>query len=241
MGQLCMPEKAEAMSELVEIPLDLVRPGDNDRTAFDQVALQELAESIRDHGLAQPITVRPVEGGYEIVAGERRTRACRLLGWTVIPAIVRAMDDEQAAAIMLAENVKRVDLNPMDEGRAYQKRMDSIGWSVVMCADKANVSEDKLRARVKLLALAPEIQVLVASGQMTTGYAEALADLDLNRQRIAMRYFSEARQPTLSEFRQRQHLPHPRRRAVPHRGQDAGGGHRHRPQSPRWGSHAEPR
>jgi ParB/RepB/Spo0J family partition protein len=190
------------MSELVEIKLDLVDAGDNDRKVFDQVALEELAESIRDHGLAQPITVRPKGVRFEIVAGERRTRACRLLGWTSIPAIVREMDDEQAAAIMLAENVARVDLNPMDEAKAYHKRMTAFGWSVPVCAQKANVSESKVRSRINLLKLAEDIQVLVASGQMGVGYAEAMADLDHNRQRIAMRYFGEAKRPTLSEFRE---------------------------------------
>ena len=111
------------------------------------------------------------------------------------------MNDETAAAIMLAENVKRVDLNPMDEARAYRKRMERFGWSLGECAAKANVSEDKVRRRLRLLSLAEDLQGLVASGQLPVGYAEAMADLDVNRQRIAMRYFQETRRPTLSEFR----------------------------------------
>jgi ParB-like chromosome segregation protein Spo0J len=107
----------------------------------------------------------------------------------------------RAAALMLAENVKRVDLNPMDEARAYHKRMQRFGWSLGKCAEKANVSEDKVRRRIRLLGLTTEVQGLVAGGQLPIGYAEAMADLDANRQRIAMRCFQQARRPTLAEFR----------------------------------------
>src|SRR3990167_1299050 len=106
--------------------------GANDRTVFNAEALDDLAASIRDNGLAQPITVRPVRRGrYEIVAGERRFRACaHLLGWTSVPCIVRDMDDAQAAAVMLAENVARADLDPADEALAYQSRIERYGWMV---------------------------------------------------------------------------------------------------------------
>jgi hypothetical protein len=109
----------------------LIVPGDNDRQAFEPVALQELADSIAAHGLAQPITVRPIAGGlYQIVAGERRFRAMQLLGWERVPALVRDLDDRQASAIMLVENLNRVDLNPIDEARAYSKRMTEFSWAV---------------------------------------------------------------------------------------------------------------
>ena len=116
---------------LTAIPIDSIRRGDNDRQAFDQVALEELSESIRAHGLVQPITIRPMpDGHYQIVAGERRWRACKLLTWHEIPAIVRDLDDEAASAIMLAENIGRKDLNPIEEANAYHRRMDQFGWSV---------------------------------------------------------------------------------------------------------------
>ena len=107
------------MTEIANIPVSSIAAGNNDRKEFDPVKLEELAASIAAHGLAQPITVRPLSGlipGFEIVAGERRFRAIsRVLQWDTIPAIVRDLDDEAASAIMLAENTGRADLNPIEE------------------------------------------------------------------------------------------------------------------------------
>jgi ParB-like chromosome segregation protein Spo0J len=211
-----------------------IRPGDNDRRHFNARELEELAASIAEHGLAQPITVRPVwackvcgrrypgeveydegplacescrgedcfEFYHEIVAGERRFRACsQVLGWAQIPAIVRQMDDEQASAIMLAENVHRVDLNPMDEAHAYHKRMEQFGWTPAEVARNANVTAKRVAARLLLLDLVPEVQKLIADGQLSVGFGEAMAPLDVNRQRIAMRYFQTTEKPLLREFR----------------------------------------
>jgi ParB family chromosome partitioning protein len=187
------------------IPASAIKPGGNDRTTFAAGPLQELAESIRAHGLAQPITVRPHEGGYQIVAGERRFRAItEVLEMDALPrewVVIREMDDEQADAIMLAENVQREDLNPIEEACAYQKRIDRYGWSAEECARKANVSGGRVRDRLKLLDLAPEVRKLIASGQLGIGYGEAMSDLDANRQRIAMRYFDETTSPSLRTFR----------------------------------------
>ncbi len=179
-------------------------PGDNDRRSFDTVELEKLAESLNEHGLAQPITLRPIEGKterYEIVAGERRFRASQLLGWDSIPAIVRELNDEQAAAIMLVENVLRVDLNPIDEAKAYSKRAQQFGWSAPQIAAQAKVPVSRVRARLALLDLIPEAQVLVQGGSMGLGFADAMVDLDGNRQYLALRYFSQTDRPTLTEFR----------------------------------------
>jgi ParB/RepB/Spo0J family partition protein len=176
--------------------------GDNDRTSFDSVALQQLADSIAASGLAQPITMRPIAGGlYQIVAGERRFRATQLLGWETVPAMVREMSDEQAADIMFCENIHRVDLNPMDEARAYSKRMQQFGWSTAEVACRAKVTAQRVRSRLTLLELIEDVQLLVKSGQLALGYAEAMTDLDHNRQVIAVRYFSEAKRPNLTEFK----------------------------------------
>lgn len=187
--------------DIQSVNVNQIKPGDNDRQTFNWPALKALAESIHTHGLAQPITVRPIADGYEIVAGERRFRACKLLGWDQIPAIVRNLDDEEAAAIMLAENVHRVDLNPMDEAHAYDRRMQEFGWSPSQVAKNANVSPRRVQARLALLELVPEAQTLIASGQLSPGYGEAMAPLDHNRQRIAMRYFETTEKPLLREFK----------------------------------------
>lgn len=227
-------EEATDVPDIQLVNTNQIRPGDNDRHYFNQKKLQELADNIRRHGLAQPITVRPVwacetcgrryageveydEGPttcedcrgedcfaffYEIVAGERRFRACaHLLGWAQILAIVRKMDDERASAIMLAENVHRVDLNPMDEAHAYHKRMEQFGWSVAEVAKNAGVPARRVSARLALLDLVPEVQKLIADGQLSAGFGEAMAPLDHNRQRIAMRYFQTTSKPLLREFR----------------------------------------
>lgn len=186
--------------QILDIPLDRIRAGDNDRTVFRESDLRALADSLAKDGLLQPVTLRSVGDHYEIVAGERRTRAALLLGWTYIPAIVREMTDEQASSAMLAENIHRADIDPLDEARAYQKRIDSFGWSPAQVAKAAKVGEKRVRARLALLTLVPEAQHLIRSGQMGVQFGEIMASLDHNRQRIAMRYLSGTDHPLLREF-----------------------------------------
>lgn len=187
-----------------QIPLAEIRAGDNDRTVFADDKIDELADSIRTTGLAQPITIRPINDPtflYEIVAGERRFRACQRLKWERIPAIVRKLTDEQAAEIMLAENVHRADLDPIDEARAYQKRMGKFGWAVSQVAKKANVTEKRVNARLLLLNLLPEVQQMIQSDQVGVQFGESMANLDTNRQRIALHYLATTERPLLREFR----------------------------------------
>ena len=175
-------------TNIVELPVAEVIPGDNDRTIFDPDKLAELAESIRQHGLAQPITVRPLGGKYQIIAGERRFRAIsQVLKWEKVPAIVRELSDEDASAIMLAENTARADLNPIDEARAYQKRIEQFGWTVARIADVAGKSASVVKNRLELLNLVPELQTMVAKGQLDVVKAQMLTVLDANRQRMALR------------------------------------------------------
>lgn len=190
------------MTKVFDVPVKFISPGDNDRTVFDEQRLQELAENIAANGLAQPITVRPVSLGdiYEIVCGERRFRAIGLLGWETIPCIIQSLSDEEAASIMLAENVAREDLNPIDEARAYHRRMDKFGWSVADCAEKAGVSVSRVRERLKLLELALDVRELVAKGQLPLGHAAMVHKLDNNRQRLAVRAYRDTPM-TQEEFR----------------------------------------
>lgn len=196
-----------ATPTVVEIPLDAIRPGPNDRVKFDEKSLRELADSIGEHGLAQPITVRRKSGrdgqGFEIVAGERRWRACKLAGMKTIPAFVRRLNDEQAAAIMLLENVSRKDLDPIEEALAYKKRMDQFGWTAEECAKNAGVSSIMVQFRLKLLGLTPNLQAAVAGGQLPIGYAQCLADrnLDNEMQWLAFRRLRDNPNPTPTWFR----------------------------------------
>lgn len=189
-------------SEIAQLPLARIKVGQNDRQHFDPTALEELAQSIAQHGLAQPITVRPVGRHYEIVAGKRRFRAVQMLGWTTIPAIVRHLTDEESAAIMLVENTGRADLSPIEEALAYERRSKEFGWSQAHIADVAGVSLDRVRRRLSLLKLFPDAQMLAATGQLPLGHAEALTVLDRDRQRIALRLYNASEHMPLRAFRQ---------------------------------------
>jgi len=175
-----------------QISTTLIDPGPNHRTVFDEKKLMELADSIQENGLAQPITIRPLPNGrYEIVAGERRFRAFGLLQCKHIPALVRPLSDEEANAVMLVENTGREDLNPMDEARAYARTINEFDWTLTRTAKTAGVSPSKVKNRLKLLKLRPDIQKLVEDAQITVGLAEEMAELDHNRQLIALRWLLE--------------------------------------------------
>ena len=194
------------MTEIANIPVSSIAAGNNDRKEFDQVKLEELAASIAAHGLAQPITIRPLSGlipGFEIVAGERRFRAIsRVLQWDTIPAIVRDLDDEAASAIMLAENTGRADLNPIEEAQAYQSRIERFDWTPEQIADIAGVSAELVKRRVSLLSLVPDIQHMISFGHLPIGHAEAMTRLDRNRQLLAIRVLREKENVPLRVFRQ---------------------------------------
>lgn len=201
---------SEAPQIVQNIATEKIQPGNNDRQDFEPVALQELADSIKQHGLAQPITVRPLAlaggGGelgelFEIVAGERRFRAMQLMGMDKVPCLVRVLSDEQASAIMLLENIHRADLNPLDEAQAYHKRIVQFGWTVAQCAKHAEVSPGRVQGRLDLLSLTWEVQSLVKSGNMGLEFARSLLGLDSNFQLQALRYFTGSRRPALAEFR----------------------------------------
>ena len=194
------------MKPINDIPISQVIPGKNDRTIFDENGLRELAASIKEHGLIQPITLRHAKDGkqYEIVAGERRFRACKLLGWRTIPAIVTdLLKDEDASAITLAENIARKSLDPIDEACAYQSRIECFGWSIEDLGKYAGTSTIHIQFRLKLLKLIPEIQKLIRGGNIQIGYAQILADasLDSNFQLLAFSKLRDNPKPTMGWFR----------------------------------------
>lgn len=189
------------MTAIRNLPVSKIVPGNNDRKFFDPAALADLAASIAAHGLAQPITVRTFGSDWQIVAGERRFRAIsQVLQWPEAPCIVRDLDDEQASAIMLAENTSRADLDPIEESRAYQERMSRFEWSTAKVAEVAGVSEDVVRRRLLLLNLHPDVQHLVAKKHLPLGHAETMTKLDANRQLIALRIYREAKAMPLNTF-----------------------------------------
>lgn len=177
--------------QISRIPYSLIQPGDNDRKHFDEAGLRELADSIAEHGLAQPSTVRKVGDIFQLVAGERRWRAIGLLGWEDMPCIVRELSDEQAAAIMLAENTGRKDLRPIEEAHGYQKRMERFGWTVKETAEKAGVSAAKVSGALTLLKLVPEAQEMVDRGDLPVTHGQYMAKLDAEKQRSALRLYNK--------------------------------------------------
>lgn len=181
---------------LRDVAVECIVTGTNDRKSFHEVKLRELAASIQKHGLAQRPLLRELEGNrYEIVAGERRIRAMRdILGWVVIPAIVRTLSNESASALMLLENTGRVDLNPMEEATAYRARQQLFGWDIDMLAQTAGKSPDHVQARLLLLELTEDIQHYIRTGAFPEAYAVKLAEarLDTNRQRIALDVYNKA-------------------------------------------------
>ena len=194
------------MTTVTQLDTAQIFPGTNDRTRFDANALAELAANIAAHGLIQPITVRAIEGTehYEIVAGERRFRACAdILHWQTVPAIVADLTDEEASAVMLSENVARADIDPIDEANAYASRMRLYGWSVAECAQRAGVTEIRVQFRLKLLKLRTDLQALVRASNLPIGYAQVLADanLDPDRQLLAITALRDSKSPTPPWFR----------------------------------------
>jgi ParB/RepB/Spo0J family partition protein len=190
-------------TQIRQIAVSKIQAGNNDRKVFKEETLRELAESIRLHGLAQPITVRPVGDGFEIVAGERRFRAMsQILGWDKVPALVRELSDEEASAIMLVENTSRIDLDFIAEAQAYQARIEKFGWTMEKVAEVAGVSAERVRSRIKLLKLADDVQHMVKIGQLPLGHAMAMENLDINRQRIALRVFASAKHMPMARWQE---------------------------------------
>ena len=160
--------------------LDLLQPGKyQPRTRMDEGSLYELAESIRAQGIMQPILVRPVGGGqYEIIAGERRSRAARLAGLHEVPVLVKDVPDEAAAAMALIENIQREDLNPLEEAQGLQRLTAEFGLTHEQAAQAVGRSRSAASNLLRLLNLAEPVQSMLMAGDIDMGHARALLPLD---------------------------------------------------------------
>lgn len=146
------------------------------RKSFDDGAIAALADSIREHGMIQPILVRPLENeSYQIVAGERRWRAARMLGLEEVPVTIRAMSDQETMQIALIENLQRENLNPIEEAQGYQELMDQFGMTQESIAQIVGRSRSAVANSLRLLQLPEQIQQYLQEGAITTGHAKALA------------------------------------------------------------------
>ena len=165
------------------LPLDLLRHGKyQPRTRMDEGSLYELAASIRSQGVMQPILVRPVAGGYEIIAGERRFRAARLAGLDEVPVLVKAVADEAAAVMALIENIQREDLNPLEEAQGLQRLLSEFHLTHEQAAQAVGRSRSAASNLLRLLNLTPPVQQMLMAGDLDMGHARALLGLDAGQQ-----------------------------------------------------------
>ena len=161
---------------LEELAIDSIQPNRHQpRVHFDEESLAELAASIREIGVLQPVLVRPhPDGGYELLAGERRWRAARRAGLSVIPAIVRVTDELGSVERALVENLHRQDLTPLEEAAAYSQLVDDFGFTHEQIAMRVGKSRSAITNTLRLMSLPPTIQHLLADGRLSAGHAKAL-------------------------------------------------------------------
>ena len=169
----------EPEAELQTLPITKVEPRlEQPRGVFDETALRELADSIAQYGLIQPITVRRLDSGYyQIIAGERRWRAARLAGLSEVPVHIIEADDRRAATLALVENLQREDLNPMEEARGYKALIEEYGLTQEDAARSVGKSRPAVANAMRLLTLSPAVAELVEKGQLSAGHARALVPI----------------------------------------------------------------
>ena len=164
--------------EQSEVDLDSIVPGPmQPRTHFDEASLQSLAESIKSHGVVQPLLVRRRDSGFELIAGERRWRAAKLAGLTRVPVIVKEVPDDSLLEIALIENIQREDLNPIEEAQAYRKLIETVGLTQEALASRVGRDRSYITNYLRLLRLPDDLQQLVKEGLLSTGHARTLLAL----------------------------------------------------------------
>ena len=165
--------------EVVEVPLAELRPNPyQPRQVFDEEALNELASSIKEHGVFQPIIVKKSIKGYEIIAGERRVRASKKAGLKTIPALIRQLTDDQMAEVALLENLQRENLNILEEAKAYKQLIDKLSLTQEELAKKVSKSRSHVTNILGLLRLPNEVQDLISQDKLTMGHARVLSKLN---------------------------------------------------------------
>lgn len=168
-------EDAERDGSLVELAVADIRPNPfQPRQDVDPAALEELKASIRQAGLLQPIVVRPSGAGYELIAGERRLRACQALGWERIPAVKREVDDRTALTLALIENLQRDDLSPVDEARGYERLLAEFSLAQQDVADAVGRDRSTVANALRLLKLPAAVLTMLHEGHLSVGHARAL-------------------------------------------------------------------
>ena len=180
-------EIEESSSELLSLPISKVEPRkEQPREYFDQQALEDLADSIRQFGLIQPIVVRKLDSGYyQIIAGERRWRASRMAGLTEVPVRIIEADELKTAQLALVENLQREDLNPIEEAKGYKALIEVYGLTQEEAAKSVGRSRPAITNSLRLLSLSDEVMTLVEQGKLSAGHARALIPIQSEKQQLA--------------------------------------------------------
>ncbi|HEY2476901.1 MAG TPA: ParB/RepB/Spo0J family partition protein [Candidatus Cybelea sp.] len=193
LGESTVP--VSASQEVVrEIPLSAITPNPfQPRRSFDDTSLDELAASIAEYGVLVPVILRRREGGYELIAGERRWRACAALKRDSIPAIVRSSDDRETLELAIVENLQREDLNPLEEAAGFQYLIEEYGLTQEEVARRLGKSRPAVANTLRLLTLSESIKVMLAAGELSAGHARALlAAPEAQRMHLAQRAAGES-------------------------------------------------
>lgn len=179
-------ETGHASSE-TKLPIEDIVPNPNQpRTHFNETELNELSESIREHGVLQPLLVRKKGSKYEIIAGERRYQASKLADLTEVPVIIKEVDDQEMLALALIENLQRSDLNPLEEARGYRQLIDSSGMTQDALSKAVSKSRSSITNSLRLLDLPEQVQQQIFEGKLTAGHARAILAVPYEDGRIKL-------------------------------------------------------
>ena len=171
----------------LEVDIDRIRPNRyQPRRSFDAAKLDELAESMRENGVLQPLLVAPRGDDFELVAGERRWRAARLAGLQKVPVVVRDVDGREALRLSILENVQREDLNPLEEAQGYRRLIDDFGMTQEEIGARLGKSRSAVGNALRLLHLSPELQQRIQTGELTAGHARALLGAATQEEQAAL-------------------------------------------------------
>ena len=173
-----IPQRAVPESAVLDVQLARIKPNPyQPRRHMDDAVLEELAASIREHGVLQPVLVTETLDGYQLIAGERRVRASRLAGLERIPALVRQLADRDQLEVALVENVQRADLDPIEEALAYRQLIDDFGLTQEQVSDRVGKARATIANTLRLLELHPDVQAAIVNGELSEGHGRALAGL----------------------------------------------------------------
>ena len=180
LGALMLENATDEMLSQNELDLNEIVPNrDQPRKTFDEASIEELAQSIKQHGVLQPLLVRPIpSGGYQLVAGERRWRACRIAGLAKVPVVIKELTDTETMEIAIIENLQREDLNPIEEAEGLQALIDKCGYTQEEVANSVGKSRPAIANSLRILRLPQEVREMTKNGEITAGHARALLAFD---------------------------------------------------------------